>query len=183
MITTPSTGTRPPGLTNTLSPTRNSSTETSRAPSAPRTATERGKKSSRSRIARRPRETVRCSSTSAISTNKVMISAVKNSEIAAAARTAIDIESSIVIRRAAMFSIASLKIGQPPIRTPAKPMRLIRGNGSHTRNHTAIAHSATRPIRRTSSQLISLSALSSTVANSARACSCEFNFGFSTSSD
>ena len=48
------------------------------------------------------------SSTSATSTNSVMTSAVKNSEMAAAATMAIDMESSIVMRRARRFSNASL---------------------------------------------------------------------------
>jgi hypothetical protein len=62
------------------------------------------------------------SRTSAIRTKRVMISAVKKSEIAAAATIAIVIESSIVIRLARKFAAASLKIGQPPIRTPRIPI-------------------------------------------------------------
>ena len=111
------------------------------------------------------------------------MSAVKNSEIAAAASSASDIESSIVIRRAAMFSMASLKIGHPPTRTPARPMTLTRGNGSHTRNHTAIAHNATRTIRRASRQSMEYSLLSSAIADSAFAGSCKFGLGFSISCD
>ena len=48
-----------------------------------------------------------------------MMSAVKKSEIAAAATIAMLMDNSIVIRRAATFSAASLKIGHPPIRTPS----------------------------------------------------------------
>jgi hypothetical protein len=58
------------------------------------------------------------SSTSATSTNSVITRAVKNSPIAAAATIAMLMESSMVIRRATMFSAASLKIGQPPTITP-----------------------------------------------------------------
>ena len=66
------------------------------------------------------------SSTSATSTKSVMMRAVKNSEMAAAAIIAMLMDNSMVIRRAAMFSAASLKIGHPPIRTPATPIRLTR---------------------------------------------------------
>ena len=65
------------------------------------------------------------SSTSAINTNNVMMSAVKYSEIAAAATIAIAIDSSIDIRRAATCSNASSKIGQPPITRLAIPMTLM----------------------------------------------------------
>jgi len=82
-----------------------------------------------------------------MSTNSVMMSAVKNSEIAAAAMMAMDIESSIVMRLAKRFSSASLKIGQPPMRRPATPIRLMRGKGSHTRHQTAAAATATSAIR------------------------------------
>ena len=57
-------------------------------------------------MARRPRATVRCSSSSATSTNSVTTSAVKNSEIAAAATMAMVIDSSIVMRRASRFEAA-----------------------------------------------------------------------------
>jgi hypothetical protein len=53
--------------------------------------------------ARRPRETLMPSRTSATSTNSVMTRAVKNSPIAAAATIAMLMESSMVIRRATMF--------------------------------------------------------------------------------
>ena len=76
-------------------------------------------------MARRPREPSALLKTSATSTKSVMMSAVKNSEIAAAATMAMVMESSIVIRRAARFSAASLKIGQPPITMPRMPSRLM----------------------------------------------------------
>lgn len=113
------------------------------------------------------------SSTSATRTNKVMMRAVKNSPIAVAAMMAMLMDCSMVIRREAMFSAASLKIGQPPNRTPAKPMRLIRGNGSQKRSHRAIVHSTTRPIRTPSSQLMECPSLASSAASSAASpCSC-----------
>src|SRR6266436_4133836 len=74
------------------------------------------------------------SSTSATSTKSVMTRAVKNSPIAAAATIAMLMDSSMVIRRAAMFSAASLKIGQPPTVTPRTPRTLTLASGSHRRN-------------------------------------------------
>ena len=65
------------------------------------------------------------SRTSAISTNSVITSAVKNSEMAAAATIAIDMDSSMVIRFATRFSRASLKMGQPPTNKPATPITLM----------------------------------------------------------
>ena len=100
-----------------------------------------GMKSIKSRIARRPRDTVIPSSTSATRTNNVMMRAVKNGEIPAAAMIAMLMDNSMVIRRAAAFSAASLKIGQPPIKTPSTPIRLTLGKGSHTWNQTAAAAS------------------------------------------
>ncbi|MGO8920134.1 MAG: hypothetical protein ACLQJR_29905 [Stellaceae bacterium] len=114
---------------------------------ARRTETERGRKSRRSPMALRPRETVMPSRTSATSTNKVMTKAVKNSPIAAAATIAMLMDSSMVIRRSTMFSNASLQIGQPPISRPATPITLTAATGSHTRNQTNAAASATKPMR------------------------------------
>jgi len=82
----------------------------------------------------------------------VMTRAVAYSEIAAAATIAIAIESSIVTRRAARFSALFLKIGHPPIATPAAPIRLMLANGSHRWSHTAAALSATTAIRAASAQ-------------------------------
>ena len=76
-----------------------------------------------------------------------MISAVKNSEMAAAATMAMDMESSIVIRLATRFSTASLKIGQQPIKRPPAPRMLTAENGSQSRNHTHTAAVATRTMR------------------------------------
>lgn len=73
--------------------------------------------------------------------------AVKNWPMIAAAAMAIVIDSSIVMRRSTMFSKASLRIGQPPINSPATPMTLIAGNGSQRRNHTVAAAIATSPMR------------------------------------
>ncbi len=87
------------------------------------------------------------SSTSAISTNSVITRAVKNSEIAAAAMMAIDMESSMVIRLARRFSSASLKMGQPPTPKPITPMTLMAANGSQTCHPTQAAATATRAIR------------------------------------
>jgi len=101
----------------------------------------------RDRLALRPRPTVNPSSTSATRTKSVMTRAVKNSPIAAAAAMAIVIDSSIVMRRSTMFSKASFRIGQPPIRRPTMPMTLTAGNGSQIRNHTAAAATATSAIR------------------------------------
>ena len=98
-------------------------------------------------MARRPRDTVIPSSTSAISTNSVITSAVKNSVIAPAATMAIDMDSSMVMRLAIRFSTASLKIGQPPINSPPAPMTLMPANGSHQRHHTAAAARATTTMR------------------------------------
>src|SRR3546814_4219483 len=67
--------------------------------------------------------------------------------MAAAATMAMDMESSIVIRLAATLSRASLKIGQPPIKSPATPITLTLGSGSQKRNHTAVAAKATKRIR------------------------------------
>ena len=112
-----------------------------------RTVAVAGRKSSRSRMARRPRPTVSPSSTSAARTNVVIINAVTNSPMASAASSAIVIDSSIVIRRSRMFSHASWKIGQPPIRVPSSPNTLRRGNGSQTRNQTAPATAAVPMMR------------------------------------
>src|SRR5882757_1007721 len=76
-----------------------------------------------------------------------MMSAVKYSEMAAAATIAMAIDSSIVIRFAAVLPAASLKIGHPPIRTPNAPTKLTLADGSHKWNQTAAALSATSPIR------------------------------------
>ena len=57
------------------------------------------------------------------------------------------IDNSMVIRRAAIFSAASLKIGQPPISTPNTPITLTAGSGSQMWSHTATAASATKMIR------------------------------------
>jgi hypothetical protein len=62
-------------------------------------------------------------------------------------------ESSMVIRRDAAFSAASLKIGHPPIRTPTTPITLTLGIGSHRCNQTEVAASATNAIRVASSGL------------------------------
>src|SRR5437868_14332237 len=97
-MTVPSTGMRPPGFTSTASPTASASVSTSATPPPRRTDTARGKKSNRSPIARRPRDTVIPSSTSAINTNRVITSAVKNSEMAAAAMMAMAMDSSMVMR-------------------------------------------------------------------------------------
>jgi hypothetical protein len=72
---------------------------------------------------------------------------VKNSEIAAAAIMAMDIESSMVMRFATRFSRASLKIGQPPMPKPARPKILTAAKGSHSRHHTAATATATRAMR------------------------------------
>src|SRR5579864_3616723 len=98
-------------------------------------------------MARRPRSTVSPSRISATSTNSVITSAVKNSPMTRAAASAMVIESSIVILRAARFSAASLKIGYPPMSAAARPITLTEGNGSHTRNQTAAAATATRATR------------------------------------
>ena len=87
------------------------------------------------------------SRTSATSTNNVMTRAVKNSPIAAKATIAMLMESSMVIRRATMFSAASLKIGQPPTITPRTPITLTLASGSQRRNHTAAAARATNAMR------------------------------------
>ena len=87
------------------------------------------------------------SSTSATSTNSVITSAVKNSEMAAAAMIAIDMDSSMVIRFATRFSRASLKMGQPPTNKPAAPITLMARKGSHKRHHTAAAATATSAMR------------------------------------
>ena len=62
-------------------------------------------------MARRPRPTVIPSKISAISTNTVISSAVKNSPMTEAATSAIVMESSIVMRRLRRSAIASLKDG------------------------------------------------------------------------
>jgi len=80
-----------------------------------------------------------------------MTNAVKNSEIAAAAKMAIVMDSSMVIRRACRFSAASLKMGQPPTPRPIAPIRLRRGSGSHSRKKTAAAATATTAILAASS--------------------------------
>jgi hypothetical protein len=77
---------------------------------------------------------------------------VKNCEMAAAATMAMDIESSMVIRRASRFSSASLKIGQPPIARATIPITLAGRSGSQSRNHTAAAASATTAMRAASTQ-------------------------------
>ena len=104
-------------------------------------------------MAVRPRETVRFSNTSATSTKSVMTRAVKNWPMAAAATMAMTIESSMVIRRARIFSSASAKIGQPPITMPTSPMRLKAENGSQRRSPTATAARATKTMRTASDQV------------------------------
>ena len=52
-----------------------------------------------------------------------MTSAVKNSEIAAAATMAMVMESSMVMRRARAFFAASFTMGHPPMRRPNTPIR------------------------------------------------------------
>jgi len=81
-----------------------------------------------------------------------MMRTVKNWEMQAAARSAMLMDNSMVIRRATMFSAASLKIGQPPIRMPNTPTRLTLRKGSHLCDQTAAAASATRIIRAASTQ-------------------------------
>ena len=79
-----------------------------------------------------------------------MTRAVKISPIASAAASAIVIESSMVIRRSRRWLQASWTIGQPPTSMPERPTTLTRGNGSHARNHTAAAASATSAMRASS---------------------------------
>jgi len=55
--------------------------------------------------------------------NRVITSAVKTSRIASAARIAMAIESSMVIRRSRIFSIASRNIGYPPTTAQLTPAR------------------------------------------------------------
>jgi hypothetical protein len=55
--------------------------------------------------------------------------------------------SGVRIVRSTRFSSASRKIGQPPMSAASRPIMLRRGNGSHTRHHTAAAASATRATR------------------------------------
>ena len=81
------------------SPILSSAAEIVRMEPVRRTETSLGRNSRRSRIALRPRPTVRPSRTSATRTKSVMTRAVKNSPIAAAATMAIVIDSSIVMRR------------------------------------------------------------------------------------
>ena len=59
-------------------------------------------------MARRPRSTVMCSSTSAMSTKRTMTTAVNASRMESAATSAIVIDSSIVIRRSRRAATASL---------------------------------------------------------------------------
>ncbi len=79
------------------------------------------------------------SASTPFNTKSAMTRAVKNSEMAAAAIMAIDVDSSIIIRLANRFSTASLKIGQPPITRPATPMMLTGETGSESGNHTHAA--------------------------------------------
>ena len=125
----PSTGTFSPGLTRTVSPAAMLSTGTVRMSPLRRTRASRGTKSIRSLMARRPRETVRCSSSSATTTNSMTTTAVKNSAIAAAARMAMVMESPMVMRRARRLPQASLNIGQPEKARVARPITLAGAKG------------------------------------------------------
>jgi hypothetical protein len=71
----------------------------------------------------RPRPTVIPSMISAINTKTVISRAVKNSPMAEAATSAMVMESSMVMRPFKRSPIASLKIGNPPIRIPASATR------------------------------------------------------------
>jgi hypothetical protein len=66
-------------------------------------------------------------------------------------------ESSMVIRRATMFSAASLKIDHPPTITPKTPITHTLVSGSQTRNHTAAAAKATNAMRAASGHVKSCS--------------------------
>ena len=70
-----------------------------------------------------------------------------NSPIDNAAKRAMVIESSIVMRRSRRFLNASLKTGYPPTSVAMTPIRSRRRNGAGTRNPTASAAIATRAIR------------------------------------
>ena len=98
-------------------------------------------------MARLPRPTVMPSKISAISTNTVISSAVKNSPMAEAATSAMVIESSIVMRGCSRSATASLKMGYPPIRTPANARMSIPLTRGTTRSQTRTSRTATKPTR------------------------------------
>ena len=88
---------------------------------------------------------MRSSIASASSTKKTITTAGKNSPIDNAARSAIVIESSIVMRRARTFSTASRKIGNPPASVATSAMALAENPPRHDHAHTTAA--ATSAIR------------------------------------
>ena len=124
MRTTPSTGTRPPGLRAMTCPGRTSSRGTSDASSVCGPVTTRavcGKKDMRSVRASRPRSIDRSSRTSAHRAKTVTARAVTHSPIAAAATMARSIDSSMLMRRSRRSPTASTTSGQQPTSRAAAP--------------------------------------------------------------
>ena len=137
--TTPSTGTRPPGLRAMTCPGRTSSRGTSVTPGdceasaasadsadsvvsgAPTTRAVCGRKDMRSVRASRPRSIDSSSRTSAHSAKTVTARAVTHSPMTAAATMARSIDSSMLMRRSRRSSAASTRSGQQPTASTTAP--------------------------------------------------------------